>query len=262
MLLDLGLDATTVRRMADRRQDWANIVEHDALRLLIGKVHGSLHDIVGEGVAEKLLKLNLAVDLRDEQTLGLWAGAADAFLDNVGAELLLRQVRDIVLEAATQRLGESWLREIENVLHHIVAERILDERERIGDDVIDQGTLLATGCMVNATLEDAATVTMSSHNNAVVTNGIEDELSIVRTQVVETFLNHMVAVEVLDELHHIVLESGDDQLSLLWARDVFDHSLQRASAVLIEGDLRHGWNGSLDEDCTLLGVGIFEKTLA
>ena len=83
VLLDLGLDATTVRRMADRRQDWANIVEHDALRLLIGKVHGSLHDIVGEGVAEKLLKLNLTVDLRDEQTLCLWAGAANAFLDHV-----------------------------------------------------------------------------------------------------------------------------------------------------------------------------------
>ena len=83
MLLDFGLDATTVRRMTDGWQDRANIVEHDALGLIVGEVHGSLHDIVGKGIAEELLKLGLGVDLRDEQTLGLWACAANAFLDDV-----------------------------------------------------------------------------------------------------------------------------------------------------------------------------------
>ena len=128
--------------------------------------------------------------------------------------------------------------------------------------MIDQGALLATGGMIDATLEDAAAVTMSSDDNAMVADGIEDELSVMRTQVVETLLNDMVAVEVLDELHDIVFESGDDQLSLLRSGDVLDHSLQSASAMLIERDLRHGWNRFLDEDGALLGVGMLEKTLA
>ena len=50
-------------------------------------------------------------------------------------------------------------------------------------------------------------------------------LGIVWGQAVETFLNNMVAVQVLDELHHLTVESIDDGLDLLGRGDKFYHLL-------------------------------------
>ena len=103
---------------------------------------------------------------------------------------------------------------------------------------------------------------MGSDVNTMLAICIEYKLSVLRREVVETLLNDVVAVEILNELHNIVLKSTDDQLSLAWCVDELDHSLQGASAMLVERNLGHGRDGILDKDSALLVVGILEKTLA
>jgi hypothetical protein len=62
-------------------------------------------------------------------------------------------------------------------------------------------------------------------------------LGIFRGETVETLLDDMVAIEILDQIHNTITESLDDRLSLLRSRNELDHLLQSASAMLVQGDL-------------------------
>ena len=79
---------------------------------------------------------------------------------------------------------------------------------------------------------------------------------------VQTFLDDVIAVDVLDELDDIVAKSFDDQVGLLSSRQKLDHSLQSASAMLVERDLRHVWHNFLNENGALLIVGMLKQALA
>ena len=248
--------------MTNRRQDGTNVVDEHALGLLIGVVHRSLHDIVGEGVAKELLNLVGRKNLVDEHTPRLGGGATDALLNDVGAELLLRQISDAPHEAAAEGLSERWLNKIEDVLHDVVAKRILNEGEGVCDEEINKSTLLVTRGMVDAALKDAASMTVLAHHNAVGANGIEDKLSILGREMVETLLDDMVAVKVLDKLHDIKAQRVDDKVGLLFGADRLNHSLQCASAMLIESDSGHRRNSVLNKDGALLISRMLEQALA
>ena len=103
---------------------------------------------------------------------------SDAFLDDVRAELMLRQLWDVGLEAVAHWVGEYNIIEIHNVLKDIVSEGILNERERILRDLSDQIGFLLSRSMVDAALENTTSVAMCSNNYAVLPDSIEDELSI------------------------------------------------------------------------------------
>ena len=79
---------------------------------------------------------------------------------------------------------------------------------------------------------------------------------------VQTFLDDVIAVDVLDELDDIVAQSFDDQVSLLSGRQKLDHSLQSAGTMLVERDLRHVWHNFLNENGALLIVGMLKQALA
>ena len=64
-----------------------------------------------------------------------------------------------------------------DVLNHIIPKGVLNEDEGVVGDLSYQTSLLLTGSMVNATLQDAATMTMGANSNAITPNGIVDELS-------------------------------------------------------------------------------------
>lgn len=61
---------------------------------------------------------------------------------------------------------------------HVVTVRILNEGERVIGDLIDELHALMVGRMVNTTLQDAASVSVSGDFNAIRSNGIVDELGI------------------------------------------------------------------------------------
>lgn len=50
-------------------------------------------------------------------------------------------------------------------------------------------------------------------------------LGILGGEAIETFLNDMIAVQILNELYHLAVESIDDGLGLLGRRDELDHLL-------------------------------------
>ena len=52
--------------------------------------------------------------------------------------------------------------------------------------------------MVDAALENAAAMPMGTNHNAVRSNSIEDELCIGGGEVIETLLNNMIAIQILD----------------------------------------------------------------
>lgn len=74
--------------------------------------------------------------------------------------------------------------------------------------------LLSLRCMVDAALEHAATMTMGGNLNAVASNGIVDELIVLRVEVIEATLNNMIAVQIFNQRNNGCLETAGDQPNL------------------------------------------------
>jgi len=96
----------------------------------------------------------------------------------VRTELLLAELRDATEERATKWLGEWFLAQVEDVLQDVVAEWILHKREGATSDGCDKLCPLISRSMIDAALNDAATMTMSANHNTVHCDSIEDELRI------------------------------------------------------------------------------------
>lgn len=58
---------------------------------------------------------------------------------------------------------------------------------------------LFIGGMINASLKYAATVSMGCHFNTIFTHSIKDELILLTAESVQTLLNHVISVQVLDQ---------------------------------------------------------------
>ena len=124
--LDLGLNAAAVGGGADSGQVWTDGLNETDLHLRIGVIQSSLDNVIGEGVTEETIKLGRLQHLLDQHILGWLLGASEALLDDVGTELLLRELGNPILEHRNQGLGEDRLIQIEDVLNDVVAERILN----------------------------------------------------------------------------------------------------------------------------------------
>jgi hypothetical protein len=74
---------------------------------------------------------------------------------------------------------------------------------------------------------------VSSDINTVGADGVEDELSIGRRELVEALLNDMIAVQVLDKFNDSEAESVNNRLDLTGCGDEFDHLLQSPSSMLV-----------------------------
>ena len=83
-------------------------------------------------------------------------------------------------------------------MHNIVSERVLHKRESAFSDLCNELGFLGIRGMVDAALENAAAMPMSTDHNAVRSNSIENELCISGGEVIKTFLNNMIAIQVLD----------------------------------------------------------------
>lgn len=258
----LARDAAAMGGLADGGEDWTNSVDNLGVGIRISKVHGRLNHIVGEGVTKHSLQLVPSEHLIDHHTANLVIRSAKTLLDDIGAELLLRQGRNVATEGLAERLGENGLSKVQDVLHNVVAKRILNQREGIGGDLTDQTGSLLAGRVVDAALQDTAAVAVSPNDDTVRTNGIVDELGVPGIETVEAFLDDMVTIQVLHQLDHVVLQSAHDGAGLLRSRDELNHLLQSASAVLVESNLDKLRRRVVHENGSLVVVGILQQLLA
>jgi hypothetical protein len=214
-LLDLALDAATIRSLTDRWQDGAHDLDEVQAQGRWSELERSLNDVVAVRVAHKLLEL-LYIDkkLLDQHLLGRHLGTTDALLDDVGAELLFRKLDNLAPKARAHGRSEGDVIQVQNVLYDVVTERILDEMETMRSDLADEVDLLKARCVVNAALENTAPVAMSTDSDAVLAYSIEDELGLGRLEVIQALLNDVVAVQVLNEVHNLARQGLDDHLSL------------------------------------------------
>jgi len=118
------------------------------------------------------------------------------------------------MESEAQRSSERGFIEIKDVLNDVIAEGILHEMETVGSDLANELNLLEARSVINAPLENAASVTVSSDSDAMRTNRIEDELSILSLEMVQTLLNDVIAIKILNQRHHLVAQSIDNGLDL------------------------------------------------
>jgi len=137
--------------------------------------------------------------------------------------------------------------------------------------------LLHAGSMIDATLNNTATVAVSTNCDAVLSDGIKDELRVLTGEPVETLLDDVVAVEILNHRNNLACQCVDDDLFLLTSItiqrksacatylllrvDVVDHLLQSPSTMLVRGNLDHERCGVGHEYSALFIGGMFEQFL-
>lgn len=175
---------------------------------------------------------------------------------------MTRQLVHSATELLDHRLREHGVVQIDYILNNVVAKGVLDQGDRVLSNVLDQGDLLVTGRVVDAALEDAAAVTVSANFDAVVTDSAEDELSVKGAELVETLLNDVVAVQVLNELNDAAIKSSNNDQHLVLVGQVLDHLLQSTSSVLIQSDANHILGRVLDKHRSLVVIAVLEELLA
>lgn len=111
----------------------------------------------------------------------------------------------------------SRIRQLTNILHDIISECILHELQGVGRNLLDQLNLLIARGMIDASLENTTSVTVSSNGNTMLSNRVKDELSIFRSQLVKTLLDDVVSVKILDQFDNLALKSMNDSIDLLGA---------------------------------------------
>ena len=118
------------------------------------------------------------------------------------------------MESEAQRSSERGFIEIKDVLNDVITEGILHEMETVGSDLANELNLLEARSVINAPLENAASVTVSSDSDAMRTDRIEDELSILSLEMVQALLNDVIAIKILNQRHYLVAQSIDNGLDL------------------------------------------------
>lgn len=213
-LLNFALNTATIGSLTNARQDRTHCFDQMDTHLGWSELESSLDHVVAIRVAHELLELIWIHQLFYHHRLGRWIGAAHALFDYIRTELLLGELSYLALESVAKGIGEAWFVKIQDVLNDVISKRVLHKIEAVVRDLADQLNFLEPGSVVNAALEDAATVTMSAHSNAVLTNGIKDELGILGLEVVQALLDDMITVQILNEIDDLATESVHDGLDL------------------------------------------------
>lgn len=165
-------------------------------------------------------------------------------------------------ELCDERFSERRLVEVDDILNHVVTERILYKAEGIVGDTRDEPTLLVTRSMIDAALKNAAPMTVSADVNTMVANCIKDELGVFRRQLVKTLLDDVVTIQVLDEVDNLVTKSIDNDLHMLGDRDKLNHLLEGTSTVLVQGNANHLCRCILDKGSAFIISAVLQELLA
>ena len=144
------------------------------------------------------------------------------------------------MESEAQWSSERGFIEIKDVLNDVITEGILHEMETVGGDLANELNFLEPRSMINAPLENAASVTVSTDSDAVRTNRIEDELSILSLEMVQALLNDVIAIKILNQWHHLVAQSIDNGLNLEKSvMNIVKRSLVNTNLLRSRDELNH-----------------------
>lgn len=247
VLSNLVLYASPIWGGSYLRQKRADSLNQIMFVMRGGIIQSRLNNIIGIGIANKPLNLLGLEHFLDNEVLGRVLSTAQALLNDVGTEFVSRERADGTLKHLYQGLSESRIVQINYVLNNVVSERVLYEDAGLVCDFFDKPELLVTRGMVNASLEYTAAMAVSANINYVIANGIEDKLSVSRTELIQALLNDVIAVQVLDQVNDTMTKCVYDDIDLQGQSDEFNHLLQSASTVLVEGDANHVLRGVLNE---------------
>lgn len=105
--------------------------------------------------------------------------------------------------------------------------------------------------VVDATLKDTATMSMCGYPNAVLRDGIVDELVVFRLHFMQRALNDVIAVEILNELDDTTLQGVANRRNLLCGGEEIDHLLHSTRAVHILRNQHQLWSDGLHDGRSL-----------
>ena len=120
--------------------------------------------------------------------------------------LLHRQRADVANEGPDERLRKPRVVQVENVLNDVVSERILDEVQRVEDDLSDELNALSRRGVVDGSLEDTTSVPVRGDLDQVGSDGVVDELVVVGNELVQAFLNDLF-------VSSVTASAGEDRLT-------------------------------------------------
>lgn len=115
--------------------------------------------------------------------------------------------------------------------------------------------------MVDTALNNTAAMTVGANIDALGRDSIDDELDVRGSQAIETLLNDMIAVEVLNHSDDMPVQRENESAYLVRLNDVFNHLLESSGAVLIQGNPNHVRGGIIDQNGVLVRIGVFKKLL-
>jgi len=104
---------------------------------------------------------------------------------------LNRKTADVSDKSPDQRFREPSVVQIENVLNHIISERILNKVQRVEDDLSDELKSLRRGCVIDGSLQDTTSVSVGCDFDQVGCDGIVDELVVFRYKLVQALLDDL-----------------------------------------------------------------------
>ena len=166
------------------------------------------------------------------------------------------------MEGLAKRISEAGLLKVHDVLKYVIAEWILDQVKRVLSDLLDEMGSLVTNSMVDATLKDTAAMAVGADSDAIIAHGAEDELSVLCIELVQTFLNDMIAIEVLNQIHHLAIQGINDSANLFGCLDEVNHLLQSTCSMAVECNFDHIWSCIVNQLSALIIVGILQQLLA
>lgn len=197
-------------------------------------------------------------------------GHADTLFDDVGAKLLYGKSTNVSRKLTDYRVAEAVIVEVQNVLDHVVTIRILNKGERIIGDLVDELHALMIGRVVNTTLQDAASVSVRGNFYTIGCNSIVDELVVIRGQLVQTLLDNMIPIEVLDQNDDVKAKCDDDGVDLGGTMRVtlspgsqeINHLLDSPSPMHVQRDVDQIRGNGIANEVTLFIRRVLQQLLA
>mmetsp|Transcript_67475 Transcript_67475/g.163112 ORF Transcript_67475/g.163112 Transcript_67475/m.163112 type:complete len:206 (+) Transcript_67475:129-746(+) len=128
---ELGLDALAIEGRAERRHVRLHLGEQHAHLVVRADRQQRLYDVVGEGVVQQGAEVGGELQLGGDEADDFAISAGEALLDDVGGELLQRELRDHAVQRLDDAQREGDLLEVEHILHDVVAEGVAHELARV-----------------------------------------------------------------------------------------------------------------------------------
>ena len=166
---------------------------------------------------------------------------------------------------------------LNDMLCHVVAVLVYDECVRAGVKFLEDGSLCLALAVLKHPLDDSTAIRMGRQAMNLTSEGIDDELDMLRWNSLDGFLNYVVAILVLDAFQDVHVELFD-QSGLLVDQDMLKclywsvmrmtgHShrstylLHHPATIHLQREIQNVAFHLLCKDCLLLLRAMFEELL-